>query len=91
MTDTIRQQVLEVLARENKAGPLSEKLFGPQGLFSQVARTADERQRLLQDALYRQAMARFMTVQRSEARTFEESLASGSAVERERSGSGVIK
>jgi hypothetical protein len=74
MIESFRQQVLDILARETKAGPLSEQLFGPQGLFGQAARTPDERRQLLQDPLYRQAMARFMEVQRSEARRFEDSL-----------------
>lgn len=91
MTASIREQVLEVLAQESKAGPLSEKLFGPQGLFSQVARTADERQQLLQDPLYRQAMARFMAVQHSEACAFDESLATKPRAEREGAGSRVTK
>ena len=74
MTDPIRQQVLDVIANVTQAGPFSERLFGPEGLFNQVARTTEERRRLLQEPLYRQAMSRFMEIQRSEAAVFEKCL-----------------
>ena len=82
MTNAIREQVLEVLANVNQAGPFSERLFGPEGLFNQVARTPEERKSLLKDSLYRQAMTRFMELQRREAVRFDASLASRSVPNR---------
>lgn len=72
MISLIRQQVLEILANETQAGILSDKLFSPQGLFAQVATTPEQRSAVIRDPLFRQAMARFMELQRSEAVKFEE-------------------
>jgi len=74
MVDSIRDRVLEILKTETHAGALSDKLFSPQGLLAQVAKTKEQRSELIQDPLYRQAMARFSALQRSEAARFAEEL-----------------
>jgi hypothetical protein len=49
---------------------LSDLLFAPDGLFSQLAETEDERRRLAQTALFQQAQSRLTELQREEAEKF---------------------
>ena len=72
MTDREKaeQQIRETLANESQAIPLSNKLFSPDGLFSRLADTEEERRVLVQSPLFRQAQRRFRELQRTEAREF---------------------
>ena len=64
------QQIREVLDSESAAVPLSDKLFGPDGLFGRLARTEEERRTLTQSPLFKQAQRRLTELQRAEAEAF---------------------
>jgi hypothetical protein len=64
------QQIREVLATETSAIPLSDKLFHPDGLFNQLARTEEERRIVAQSSLFQQAQRRLTELQQSEAAKF---------------------
>src|SRR5260370_24313635 len=68
--EAIEQQIREVLANEAHAVPLSRKLFSPDGLFSHLASTEEERRILVRSPLFKQAQRRFSTLQRAEAEAF---------------------
>ncbi len=72
MTDRerIEPQIREVLAHEQHAIPLSNKLFSPSGLFNQLATTVAERRVVAQSELFRQAQHRFTELQRKESADF---------------------
>ena len=72
MTDRerIEQEIRDVLERESQAIPLSERLFGPEGLFSRLASTEEERRLLVQSPLFKQAQQRFSELQQVEAERF---------------------
>ena len=60
--ERVEQQIREVLATVTHAGPLSNQLFRPDGLFSQLARTEEERRAVAQSPLFRQAQRRLGTL-----------------------------
>jgi hypothetical protein len=66
----VEQQIHEVLATEVGAISLSRKLFSPDGLFSKLARTKDERRELVQTDLFKEAQHRLTMLQREEATAF---------------------
>jgi hypothetical protein len=68
--ERIEEQILQVLAKETHAIPLSNKLFSPDGLFSQMASTEEERRIVAQRPLFKQAQRRLTELQRKEALEF---------------------
>jgi hypothetical protein len=68
--ERIEQEIREVLDNESQAIPLSNKLFSPDGLFSRLASTEEERRVLVRTPLFKQAQRRFMALQRAEAEAF---------------------
>jgi hypothetical protein len=68
--EQIEEQILQVLASEMQAIPLSNKLFSPEGLFSQIAKTEEERRTIAQSPLFHQAQRRLTDLQRQEAAEF---------------------
>lgn len=72
MTEKERVEVgiRSILATESSAVSLSEKLFSPAGLFSQLAGSDEERQALVRSSLFREAQARFRQLQYQEAEVF---------------------
>jgi hypothetical protein len=66
----IEQHIHEILATEAGALPLSQKLFSTDGLFSQLARTEDERRELVQTDLFKEAQRRLTILQKEEAAAF---------------------
>jgi hypothetical protein len=68
--ERIEQQIREVLANENQAIPLSNRLFQPDGLFNQLAATEEERRILAQSPLFREAQRRLTELQKREAADF---------------------
>jgi hypothetical protein len=68
--DEIEQQIRDVLSRESHAIPLSNQLFSPDGLFSRLAATEEERRSLVQSPLFREAKRRFLELQQAEAKEF---------------------
>lgn len=67
MNDEIKQLIRAALATEMSAVNLSNLLFGPQGLFKELAHTAEERRKLVQTPLFREANARLTDLQFLEA------------------------
>jgi hypothetical protein len=63
-------QIRDVLATERSAAALSEKLFGPTGLFGIVAPDEAARREIVRSDLFRQAQARFRELQQVEAAAF---------------------
>jgi hypothetical protein len=68
--EKIEEQIRETLANEPRAIPLSNRLFSPDGLFSHLASTEEERRVLVQSPLFKQAQRRFRDLQRAEAKEF---------------------
>jgi hypothetical protein len=68
--EQLEQQIQEVLAAEAQAIPLSNKLFGPEGLFSKLGRTEEERRKVAQTPLFQQAQRRLTQLQQAEAAAF---------------------
>lgn len=72
--EQIEQQIREILATENRAIPLSNKLFQPDGLFSQLAKTEAERRLVAHSPLFKQAQQRLTELQREEAADFSKAV-----------------
>ena len=70
----IEQQIREVLAAESRAIPLSNRLFSPDGLFNELAKTEAQRRELARSPLFKQAQRRFLELQRVEAAAFSRAL-----------------
>lgn len=69
--EQVEEQIRQVLATEARAIPLSNKLFGQDGLFGQLASTKDERRVVAQSALFKQAQKRLSELQQREAAEFK--------------------
>jgi hypothetical protein len=68
--ERIEQQIREALATETSGIVLSNRLFGPGGLFGQLAGTEAERRAVAQSPLFREAQTRLSELQRKEAAEF---------------------
>ncbi len=68
--DEIERRIRDVLANETHAMPLSNKLFTPEGLFSEIAGTEEERRVLVQSPLFRQALRRLHELENKEGAAF---------------------
>lgn len=66
----IEQEIARVLAQETTAVGISDRLFTPDGLFSKLASTEEERRTMVQTPLFRQAQKRFRELQFKEAEEF---------------------
>ena len=69
-TTKFEDQIREVLDAEHDAIALSDKLFSPNGLFGQMAKTETERRVVARSALFKQAQVRLSDLQRKEADEF---------------------
>jgi hypothetical protein len=69
--ERIEEQIRELLANESRAIFLSDKLFRPEGLFSQLAETEEERRSVVQSPLFKQAQKRLLVLQHQEAAEFK--------------------
>ena len=63
----IEKQIRDVLDAENNGWVLSDKLFGPGGLFSQLGPTAEDRIRVGKSPLFNEAQKRIREFQRKQA------------------------
>jgi|SRR6516165_6025717 hypothetical protein len=66
------RQIRELLASEDRAVILSNKLFTPNGLFSQLGQTLEERREVIKSDLWRDAMARMRELESREAEALDE-------------------
>lgn len=74
MTDreNIEAKIREVIATETNAISLSNRLFAPGALFSQLASNREERQALVKTQLFRDAQRRLRELQEVEMAAFRE-------------------
>jgi hypothetical protein len=68
--DEIEQAIREALASETQAMALSQRLFAPDGLFSRLGATENERRSVVQSPLFQEAQRRLSELQRHEAAEF---------------------
>jgi hypothetical protein len=68
--EQIEQQIREVLASESAAVVLSDRLFGPGGLFGRLANSEEERRMVAQSPLFKEAQRRLTELQEVEAEEF---------------------
>lgn len=66
-TFQIENQIRELLVTESNCGVLSDKLFGPNGLFSQLGPTSDDRIRIGRSPLFKDAQKRIRLMERQQA------------------------
>jgi len=67
----VERRIREVLAAETHSVALSNKLFTPDGLFSLLARTEEERRVVSKSQLFREALARVSELMRQEVDALE--------------------
>ncbi len=72
--EQVEQQIREVLATETHAVQLSNRLFRPDGLFNELAKTEDERRSVVRSPLFKQAQRRLMELQQKEATEFAQAV-----------------
>src|SRR5438045_6568028 len=72
--DEVEKQIRDVLAAEETAISLSDKLFRPDGLFNRLAKTEAERRLLAQSPLFQEAQQRLSELQRQEVAGFMEAV-----------------
>lgn len=77
----VEQEVLKVLAEEKTAAGISDKLFTPDGLFSLLASTKEERVAMVQTPLFRRAQQRFRELQFKEVAEFQKAVTGLQATE----------
>jgi len=70
----IEEQIREVLGSESAAVVLSDKLFGPDGLFGRLANTREERRVIAQSALFKEAQRVLSERQEAEAEEFAQTI-----------------
>jgi hypothetical protein len=68
----IEQEILKVLDEEQTAVGISDKLFTPDGLFSLLATSEEERRTLVQSELFKKSQKRFRELQFKEAEQFQQ-------------------
>ena len=56
--EELENQIRELLASETNYWTLSDKLFGPDGLFGKMGATIEERQRIGRSSLFKEAQSR---------------------------------
>jgi hypothetical protein len=71
----LESQIREIIAAEQSASSLSEKLFSPTGLFSELAPLEEDRRTIVRSELFRTAQTRFRQLQQSEAAAFARAVA----------------
>ena len=74
-TADIEQQIREVLATEHNCWSLSDKLFGPQGLFGKLGPTFEDRLRVGRSPLFKEAQKKLRELQRLQAQVFRDDMA----------------
>ncbi|MSU80414.1 MAG: hypothetical protein EXS16_20295 [Gemmataceae bacterium] len=63
----IENQIRDLLATESNCWTLSDKLFGPGGLFSLLGPTIEDRKRVGRSPLFKDAQKRIRELQRQRA------------------------
>ena len=73
-SQTLEQQVREILDSESDAISLSNRLFSPQGLFNRWAKTEAERRAVAGSVLFKEAQRRLSELKRQEAERFSQAV-----------------
>ncbi len=68
----IEKEIRRLLVEEKHAVALSNKLFSPGGLFSQLAPTKEQRKIIVDTELFKQAQAKLSELERVDAAEFSE-------------------
>lgn len=68
----VEQQIRQLLAAESDSISLSNQLFGPNGLFGNLATSKAERRAVAQSSLFREAQRRLSELRRDDAREFSQ-------------------
>jgi hypothetical protein len=77
--ELIEAEIRAVLAGDSAAVVLSDKLFGPGGLFGRLATTEEERRTRAQTALFKQAQQKLSDRQETEATDFSRTVSQARA------------
>jgi hypothetical protein len=70
--ESVEQQIRSVLASESDCISLSNRLFGPQGLFGKLAPSRADRRTVTRSTLFRQAQQRLSELRRKDAQQFSQ-------------------
>ncbi len=70
--ETVEQQIRNVLSSESDCISLSNRLFGPEGLFGKLASSKAERRTVARSTLFRQAQQRLSELRRKDAQQFSQ-------------------
>jgi len=73
----IELQIRDLLDNESNGWILSDKLFGPSGLFSKLGPTLEDRQRVGRSPLFKEAQKRIREFQRKQAQRLRQEAKSG--------------
>lgn len=73
-TQQIEKQIRDLLDSETNGWVLSDKLFGPGGLFSLLGPTLEDRKRVGQSPLFKEAQKRIREFRRKKARVLQDEL-----------------
>jgi len=73
-TESLEQQIRDVLRTEPDALRLSDALFRPDGLFARMASTKEERRSVTQSPLFQEAQKRLAELRRREADEFSKAV-----------------
>ena len=68
----IEGQIRDLLRTEDNCWELSDKLFGPDGLFGQLGPSIEDRKRIGSSPLFKEAQKRIRELERERAQAFLE-------------------
>ncbi|MBM3992636.1 MAG: hypothetical protein FJ303_00540 [Planctomycetes bacterium] len=71
-SNEIEAQIRYLLATEMNPWTLSDKLFGPTGLFGLLGPTLEERKRVGRSPIFKEAQKRIRELERQQAASFRE-------------------
>ena len=70
--ETIEAEIRRLLREESRVVVLHAKLFAPDGLFSRLASSADERRAVTKTPLWKEAQSRLRELEKKEAEALTE-------------------
>jgi hypothetical protein len=70
----IEKQIRDLLDTEKNGWILSDKLFGPDGLFGQLGPTLEDRKRIGQSPLFKEAQKRIREFERKRAQLLRDEM-----------------
>jgi hypothetical protein len=73
-TQEIEIQIRDLLRTESNCWTLSDKLFGPDGLFGQLGPTLEDRKRVGRSPLFKEAQKRIRALEHEKAQSFRDEI-----------------